>query len=210
MDYLNSKYLSKVVSEMSKLPGIGRKTALRLALHLLRQPLTEVDALSESLLLMRNNIRFCKHCHNISDSEVCEICLNHTRNNGQICVVSDINDVMAIERTGEFNGRFHVLGGVISPMDGIGPNDLNIESILPRIANEQIGEIILALPTTVEGDTTNFYIYKKLLPFDLKITTIARGVSIGDDLEYIDEVTLGRSLINRLPFDDTLKRASVK
>ncbi|MBN2747601.1 MAG: recombination protein RecR [Bacteroidales bacterium] len=210
MDYLNSKYLSKVVSELSKLPGIGRKTALRLALHLLRQPATEVEALGESLLLMRTNIRFCKHCHNISDSEVCEICTNHTRSNGQICVVSDINDVMAIERTGEFNGRFHVLGGVISPMDGIGPNDLNIESVMPRISNEQISEVILALPTTVEGDTTNFFLYKKLLPFNLKITTIARGVSIGDDLEYIDEVTLGRSLINRLPFDDTLKRASVK
>lgn len=206
MDISSSKYLNRTISELSKLPGIGRKTALRLSLHLLRQPESEVEAFSESVLTMRREIKFCKHCYNISDASECSICSNPTRNNGQICVVEDINDVMAIERTGEFNGRYHVLGGVISPMDGVGPSELNIESILPRIENEEIKEIVLALPTTVEGDTTNFFLYRKLGSFDIKITTIARGVSIGDDLEFIDEITLGRSIINRLPFVQTIKK----
>lgn len=208
MDLTSSRYLNKAAAELAKLPGIGRKTALRLALHLLRQPETEVEAFSDSVLSMRREIKFCKYCHNISDLDECSICSNPTRNNGQICVVEDINDVMAIERTGEFNGRFHVLGGVISPMEGIGPSELNIDTLIPRIENESIKEVILALPTTVEGDTTNFYLFKKLGIHEVIISTIARGVSIGDELEFIDELTLGRSIINRLPFDNTLKKAS--
>lgn len=206
MELSSSKYLNRASSELAKLPGIGRKTALRLALHLLRRPEPEVQAFSESILTMRNEIKFCKHCHNISDNNECSICSNPTRNNGQICVVVDINDVMAIERTGEFNGRFHVLGGVISPMDGVGPDQLNINSLLARLKLEDIVEVILALPTTVEGDTTNFYLFKRLSNLGVRITTIAKGVSIGDELEFIDEVTLGRSILNRLPFNETIKK----
>lgn len=206
MEQLSSKYLHNAVGELSKLPGIGKKTALRLALHLMRQEEADVEALGKGLIEMRNRIQFCSRCHNMSDGEVCSICSNPRRNNGHICVVEDINDVIAIEKTGEFFGLFHVLGGVISPMDGIGPGDLKIASLMNRIVKEEISEIILALPTTVEGDTTNFFLYKKLSEFDIKITTIARGVGIGDELEYIDEVTLGRSIANRLPYQYALKR----
>ena len=208
MELSSSKYLNRASAELAKLPGIGKKTALRLALHLLRRSEQEVDDFAQSIVSMRKEIVFCSICHNISDTETCSICSNPTRDNGQICVVEDVNDVMAIERTGEFNGRFHVLGGLISPMDGIGPTDLNIASLLSRIQKEEIKEVILALSTTVEGDTTNFYLYKKLSDFELTISTIARGVSIGDALEFIDELTLGRSIMNRLPFEQTMKKST--
>lgn len=200
----SSKYLEQTVDEFSKLPGIGRKTALRLALHLLRQDKQEVEALGESIIRMRNEIIFCKKCHNISDSELCEICANPKRDPSVLCVVEDIRDVMAIENTSQYNGLYHILGGIISPMEGIGPNDLNINSLIERVPKEGILELILALPATIEGDTTNFYIYKKVKAFEMKVTTIARGISIGDELEYADEVTLGRSIINRLPYENIL------
>ncbi len=206
MEQFSSKYLNRAVSELSKLPGIGKKTALRLALHLMRREKQEVDDLGNALIDMRSQIRFCKRCHNISDGDLCEVCRSPKRNNGHICVVEDINDVIAIEKTGEFFGLYHVLGGVISPMDGVGPADLKIESLVERIGKENVEEVILALPTTVEGDTTNFFLYKKLAEFGIRITTIARGVGIGDELEYIDEITLGRSIVNRLPYQDNLKR----
>jgi recombination protein RecR len=205
MEELSSKYLNRAVSELSKLPGIGKKTALRLALYLMRQQEETVDALGNSLIDMRHGMKFCKRCHNISDGDLCRICRSPKRNNGHICVVEDINDVIAIEKTGEFFGLYHVLGGVISPMDGIGPSDLKIESLINRIEKENIEEVILALPTTIEGDTTNFFLYKKLAGFDIAVTTIARGVGIGDELEYIDEITLGRSIANRLPYKSGLK-----
>jgi len=205
MEQLSSKYLNKAVGELSKLPGIGKKTALRLALHLMRQEEADVEALGYGLIEMRKRIRFCTRCYNMSDGEICSICSNPRRNNGQICVVEDINDVIAIEKTGEYFGLFHVLGGVISPMDGVGPDDLKIASLQKRIITEEIQEIILALPTTVEGDTTNFFLYKQLANYKVKITTIARGVGIGDELEYIDEVTLGRSIANRLPYQTAIK-----
>lgn len=208
MELSSSKYLNRASAELAKLPGIGKKTALRLALHLLRRSEQEVDDFAQSIVSMRKEIVFCSICHNISDTETCSICSNPTRDNGQICVVEDVNDVMAIERTGEFNGRFHVLGGLISPMDGVGPTDLNIASLLSRIQKEEVKEVILALSTTVEGDTTNFYLYKKLSDFELTISTIARGVSIGDALEFIDELTLGRSIMNRLPFEQTMKKTT--
>ncbi len=206
MEQSTSKYLDKAAGELAKLPGIGKKTALRLVLHLMRRQKEEVDALGNALMEMRNSIRFCSRCHNIADEELCSICLNPKRNNGSICVVEDINDVIAIEKTGEYFGLYHVLGGVISPMDGIGPSDLKIDSLVKRVEEEEISEIILALPTTVEGDTTNFYLYKKLSAFDISITTIARGVGIGDDLEYIDEITLGRSIAGRLPYRADIMR----
>ena len=205
MEQLSSKYLNKAVGELSKLPGIGKKSALRMALHLMRQEETDVEALGSSLIEMRNRIQFCGRCHNMSDGDICSICANPRRNNGQICVVEDINDVIAVEKTGEFFGLFHVLGGVISPMDGVRPDDLKIASLLSRIPAEGIKEVILALPTTVEGDTTNFFLYKKLSLLEVNITTIARGVGIGDELEYIDEVTLGRSITNRLPYQSAIK-----
>ena len=204
MEYLNSKHIERAVAELAKLPGIGKRTALRLALHLLRQEETEVESLGQSLITMKKEIRFCKRCHNMADGELCSICGSPKRNNGQICVVQDITDVIAIEKTGEFFGLYHVLGGVISPMDGIGPSELQIDSLLQRMETEKPQEIILALPTTVEGDTTNFYLFKKLASYDTKITIIARGVGIGDELEYIDELTLGRSLINRQPYESSI------
>jgi recombination protein RecR len=209
MELSSSKHLNKAAAELAKLPGIGKKSALRLALHLLRKPEIEVESFTSSISSMRKEIRFCKQCHNISDLDECSICANPTRNNGQLCVIEDLSDIMAIERTGEFNGRYHVLGGVISPMDGIGPENLNISTLFSRLEREDINELILALPTTVEGDTTNFYLYKKLTDYNLRVTTLARGVSIGDALEYIDELTLGRSIQNRLPFNQTMKRPSI-
>ena len=200
-----SRLLENAVNEFSKLPGIGRKSALRLVLHLLRQDESEVDAFGNSLIQLRKEIKHCKICHNISDSEICQICANPSRNNTVICVVENIRDVMSVENTHQFNGLYHVLGGIISPMDGIGPSDLEIKSLIKRIENnEDIIEVILALSTTMEGDTTNFYIYRKLKDKNIQITTLARGVSVGDELEYTDEITLGRSLVNRVIYESSL------
>lgn len=202
----SSKLLETAVNELAKLPGIGKKSAVRLALHLLRQNSHEVESLGNALIKMRNEIIFCKNCFNISDTETCEICSNHNRDAGLICVVEDVRDVMAIENTAQFRGLYHVLGGVISPMDGIGPGDLNITPLLTRIENQSIREVIMALSPTMEGDTTNFYIYKRLKNIKVLVTTIARGVSIGDNLEFTDEITLGRSIVNRLPYESTFNR----
>lgn len=199
-----SRLLENAVNEFSKLPGIGKKTALRLVLHLLKQEKDMVFRFSDTLRQMREEIMYCKSCYNISDSETCNICADHNRDHSLVCVVEGIRDVMAIENTQQFNGIFHVLGGVISPMDGIGPDDLTITPLEDKIKNGQVKEVIFALSTTMEGDTTNFYLYKKFSKYDIITSTIARGVSIGDELEYTDEVTLGRSLINRLPFEKTL------
>jgi len=201
----SSKLLERAVNEMSQLPGIGKRTALRLVLHMLKQPKEQTLALSQALQSMRNDIKFCKSCNNISDVELCEICSNSNRNGEIVCVVEDIRDVMAIENTSSFKGLYHVLGGKISPMDGIGPNDLNIEPLVKKVKEGNIKELIFALSSTMEGDTTNFYIFKQIQDFDIIITTIARGISVGDELEYADEITLGRSILNRIPFETNLK-----
>ena len=197
----SSILLEKAVDELAKLPGIGRKTALRLALHLLGEEKVVTDSLSQSLLNMRNNIVLCKRCFNISDEEQCSICSNPKRDNELLCVVADMRDVMAIERTGSFNGVYHVLGGVIDPINGISPNDLRIKELVDRSIKENFREIILALPATIEGDTTNYYIFKMLKHFEGQITAIAKGIAVGDALEFADEVTLGRSIANRMPFN---------
>lgn len=202
----SSRLLEKAVYEFSKLPGIGRKTALRLVLHLLRQEPEEVENLAGSLTQLRKNIHHCRICHNISDQETCPVCTNPGRDHSQICVVESIRDVMAVEATQQYRGVYHVLGGIISPMDGIGPANLTIGSLAERAAAGEIREVILALSATMEGDATNYYIYKKLSEFPIRITTLARGVAIGDELEYTDEITLGRSLINRTPFEETLTK----
>ena len=197
-----SRLLERSVTEFSKLPGIGRKTALRLVLHLLRQEDSEVEQLASALVTMKHEVKQCRVCHNISDSEVCPICSNPRRDQQTVCVVENIRDVMAIENTQQYHGLYHVLGGVISPMDGVGPSDLEIDSLVSRVAEGHVSEVILALSPTMEGDTTNFYIYRKLAPYsDLRITMIARGISVGDELEYADEVTLGRSILNRTLFE---------
>lgn len=201
----SSKLLEKAVNEMAQLPGIGKRTALRLVLHLLKQPAEQTAFLSEALLLMRNEIKTCVNCHNISDVEVCEICANEKRNHRLICVVEDVRDVMAIENTGQFKGIYHVLGGKISPIDGVGPSQLTISSLVEKVRSGNVSEIIFALSSTMEGDTTNFYIYKQIKDFDVKTSAIARGISVGDELEYADEVTLGRSIVNRIPFENTMK-----
>ena len=201
-----SRLLENAVNEFAKLPGIGRKTALRLVLHLLKQDKSEVDIFGNSLIQLRNEIKHCQVCHNISDVDICNICSNPVRNSEEVCVVENIKDVMAIENTQQFNGLYHVLGGIISPMDGIGPSDLEITSLIERVKNNEVKEVVLALSTTMEGDTTNFFIYKKLKEFNVKISTLARGVSIGDELEYADEITLGRSIKNRLDFESTLSQ----
>lgn len=201
----SSKLLEKAVAEMSQLPGIGKRTALRLVLHLLKQPKEQTGFLSQALLNMREEIKFCESCHNISDVAVCEICSNSKRNHGVICVVEDIRDVMAIENTGQFRGIYHVLGGKISPIDGMGPGQLNIVSLVNKVRSGSVSEIIFALSSTMEGDTTNFYIYRQISEFDIITTTIARGISVGDELEYADEVTLGRSILQRVPFENSLK-----
>jgi recombination protein RecR len=206
MNAYSSKLVEAVVNELSRLPGIGKKTALRLALFLLKKDLSFSDSLGNAIIRMRKEVRFCKECHNISDSDICEICAGIKRQKNIVCVVEDIRDVMAIENTGQYDGVYHILGGIISPMNGVGPNDLNIESLLQRVAAGSITEVIMALSTTIEGDTTNFYIYKKLKNLDIKVTTIARGVAIGDELEYTDEVTLGRSILNRMPYENTLMK----
>ena len=201
----SSKLLEKAVNEMSQLPGIGKRTALRLVLHLLRQPKEQTIQLADALQLMRNEIKFCKSCNNISDVELCEICSNPNRNEEIICVVEDIKDVMAIENTSSFKGLYHVLGGKISPMDGIGPNELNITPLIEKVKEGKIKELIFALSSTMEGDTTNFYIFKQIQDSNITTSTIARGISVGDELEYADEITLGRSIINRIPFESSLK-----
>ncbi len=201
----SSKLLENAVNEVSQLPGIGRRTALRLVLHILRQPEDQTNRLSKALLDMRSSINFCQQCHNISDQLVCEICANPNRNQNTICVVEDIRDVLAIESTASYRGVYHVLGGKISPMDGIGPTDLNIESLVNKVNEGKIKELIFALSSTMEGDTTNFYIYKQIQGAEVILSTIARGISVGDELEYTDEVTLGRSITNRVPFESSLK-----
>ncbi len=201
----SSKLLENAVNEMSQLPGIGKRTALRLVLHRLRQPEEQTLKLSQALKAMRSEIKFCKSCHNISDVEMCDICANPHRNNELICVVEDVRDVMAIEKTSTFRGLYHVLGGKISPMDGIGPHDLNIHSLVEKVKQGHVKELIFALSSTMEGDTTNFYIYKQIQDYNVLTSTIARGISVGDELEYADEITLGRSIINRIPFESSLK-----
>jgi recombination protein RecR len=200
MDNISSSLLRRCVNELSKLPGIGKKTALRLAIHLLKQSPQYAESLGNSIIELKQNIRFCNKCHNISENEVCEICSDFSRKQNQVCVVENIQDILSIENTMQYRGLYHVLNGVISPMDGVSPSDLNIESLIHRLKADEIDELILALPTTVEGDTTNFYLYKKLSSSVKTISTIARGVSVGDELEYIDEVTLGRSILNRIPY----------
>jgi recombination protein RecR len=204
MDF-SSKLLENAVNEMSQLPGIGKRTALRLVLHLLKQPEQHTTLLAESLQKMRSAINFCENCHNISDTQLCEICANPSRNETIVCVVEDIRDVMAIENTSQFRGHYHVLGGKISPMDGVGPGELTIDSLIEKVKGGKIEELIFALSSTMEGDTTNFYIFKQLEAYTITITTIARGISVGDELEYADEVTLGRSILHRIPFENSLK-----
>ena len=202
----SSKLLENAVNEVSQLPGIGKRTALRMVLHLLNQPKEQTGYLATALQKFRNDINLCKNCHNISDIELCEICSNNKRDPNIICVVEDIRDVMAIENTAQFKGLYHVLGGKISPMEGIGPQNLTIQSLVDKVKNENVIEIIFALSSTMEGDTTNFYIYKQLEDLDVNLSTIARGISVGNELEYTDEVTLGRSILNRVPFENSLSR----
>ena len=194
--------LEQAVNQMASLPGVGRRTALRLVLHLLRQKEQDVEAFSGSFLRLKKEVAYCRECHNISDSELCPICASTRRDHSTICVVENVQDVMSIENTGQYNGVYHVLGGIISPMEGVGPKDIEIDSLIDRISKEDISEIILALPTTMEGDTTNFYIYRRLqnAGAEIKISQIARGVAVGNQLEYTDEITLGRSIINRTEF----------
>ena len=199
MNKFPSLLLERAVGEISRLPGIGRKTALRLALHLLRQDEAATDALAEALVRLRHDVRYCSRCHNISDDEVCPICSDARRDSTTLCVVENVQDVMAIENTQQFNGLYHVLGGIISPMDGIGPSDLNIDSLVKRVSEGGVSEVILALSSTMEGDTTNFYISRRLQPLGVAVSVIARGISVGNELEYTDEVTLGRSIVNRTP-----------
>ncbi|MEC4117419.1 recombination mediator RecR [Myroides phaeus] len=200
-----SKLLEKAVEEMSQLPGIGKRTALRLMLHLLKQPEEQTVHMAEALMKMRKEISFCKSCHNISDEEICDICSNPVRDHQTICVVEDVRDVMALENTQLFKGIYHVLGGKISPMDGVGPSQLNITSLVEKVKNGEVKEIIFALSSTMEGDTTNFYIYKQVKDHNIITSTIARGIAVGDELEYADEVTLGRSLVHRVPFENAFK-----
>ena len=195
-----SQLLEKAVGEFAKLPGIGRKTAMRVVLHLLRQESAAVEAFGNSIITLKREVKYCKVCHNISDTEICRICSNPNRDASTVCVVESIRDVMAVEATQQYTGLYHVLGGVISPMDGISPSDLEIESLVERVREGGVKEVILALSPNMEGDTTNFFIFRKLASFDVKMSVIARGISIGDELEYADEVTLGRSIVNRTLF----------
>lgn len=192
-----SALLEKAVGEFAKLPGIGRKTALRLALHVLRQPTTDIDEFTSAISHLRHDVKYCSICHNISDTDICPICADRTRDRSTVCVVENVQDVMAIENTQQYHGLYHVLGGIISPMDGIGPNDIEIDSLAERVGKGVINEVILALSSTMEGDTTNFYISRKLASTGVRISIIARGISVGDELEYTDEVTLGRAIMNR-------------
>ena len=202
----SSKLLENAVNEFSKLPGVGQKTALRLVLHLLNQPASDVADFSNALTRLKNEIRYCQVCRNISDQQVCEICSSHKRDRSLICIVEDTRDVMAIENTGQYNGVYHVLGGLISPMDGIGPSDLNIDSLVERAGTGEVTEVILALSSTMEGDTTIFYLYKKLKDLNIRISAIARGIAFGGELEYVDEITLGRSIATRVPYENSLMK----
>lgn len=202
---MSSKLLERAVAEISQLPGIGKRTALRLALHLLKQPIDQTQLLTGALLKMREEIQFCKKCHNISDVEICEICANTARDQSIICVVEDIRDVMAIENTNLFKGTYHVLGGKISPMDGVGPSQLNITTLVEKVRLGRVKELIFALSSTMEGDTTNFYIYKQIKDQNIITSAIARGIAVGDELEFADEVTLGRSILHRVPFESSMK-----
>lgn len=201
MEQYPSVLLERAVGEFSKLPGVGRKTALRLVLHLLRQPENSVEGFTDAISHVRNDIKYCRVCHNISDTEVCPICSDTHRDATIVCVVENIQDVMAVENTQTYRGLYHVLGGIISPMDGVGPGDLEINSLVERVAHGDIREVILALSSTMEGDTTNFYISRLLKPYQVKVSVIARGISVGNELEYTDEVTLGRSIVNRTPIE---------
>lgn len=201
----SSKLLEKAVNEMAQLPGIGKRTALRLVLHLLKQPKDKTRFLSDALTMMREDVKFCNSCHNISDVELCEICSNASRNHKIICVVEDIRDVMAIENTQQFKGIYHVLGGKISPIDGVGPSQLNISTLIDKVKTGKIEELIFALSSTMEGDTTNFFIYKQIKDDNVITSTIARGIAVGDELEYADEVTLGRSILQRIPLEISFK-----
>ena len=210
MNNYPSILLSDAVEQVASLPGIGRKTALRLVLHLLRQPNKDVEAFTGAISKLKEEVKYCRVCHTISDQEVCPICQSHSRDKHTVCVVENVQDVMSIENTGQYNGLYHVLGGIISPMDGVGPADIEIDSLVERVKNDEIHEVILALPTTMEGDTTNFYIYRRIQnltmgdnassPDRLKISQIARGIAIGNEIEYTDEITLGRSIVNRIEF----------
>ncbi len=202
----SSKLLEDAVAEFSKLPGVGQKTALRLVLHLLNQDKSEVEKFSKSVSKLRNEIQFCQICHNISDSPICQICASPKRDRSMICVVEDTRDVMAIENTSQYNGVYHVLGGLISPMDGIGPSDLQVDSLVERLKSEEVKEVIFALSATMEGDTTIFYLDKRLKSFDITISTIARGIAFGGELEYVDEITLGRSIATRIPYINSLSK----
>ncbi|MDB4064337.1 recombination mediator RecR [Flavobacteriaceae bacterium] len=204
MDF-SSKLLENAVNEVARLPGIGKRTALRLVLHLLKQPIENTNYLTESLQVLRTDVKSCEKCHNISDTALCEICNNPKRDSTIVCVVEDIRDVMAIENTSQYRGLYHVLGGKISPIEGIGPQNLEIESLIEKVKNNEIKELIFALSSTMEGDTTNFYIFKQIEKFGVATSTIARGISVGDELEYADEVTLGRSIVNRIPFEQSIK-----
>lgn len=201
---MNQRYpsalLENAVNELASLPGVGRKTALRLALYMLRRDVGYTENFATALLALRRDVKYCQVCHNICDDDMCSICASPSRDHSTVCVVENVKEVMAIENTGQFRGVYHVLGGIISPMDGIGPGDLRIDSLVRRVAEGEVGEIVLALSTTMEGDTTNFFIYRKLSGYDVKISVIARGVSVGDEIEYADEVTLGRSILNRTEF----------
>jgi recombination protein RecR len=204
MDF-SSKLLENAVNEVARLPGIGKRTALRLVLHLLKQPIENTNYLTESLQVLRTDVKSCEKCHNISDTALCEICNNPKRDPTIVCVVEDIRDVMAIENTSQYRGLYHVLGGKISPIEGIGPQNLEIESLIEKVKNNEIKELIFALSSTMEGDTTNFYIFKQIEQYEVTTSTIARGISVGDELEYADEITLGRSIINRIPFEQSMK-----
>ncbi|CAM4309966.1 recombination mediator RecR [Flavobacterium terrigena] len=201
----SSKLLENAVNEVAMLPGIGKRTAMRLVLHLLKQPSEQTQLLTEALTKMRNEIIYCQNCHNISDNTICEICNNTTRDHSIVCVVEDVRDVMAIENTRMYKGIYHVLGGKISPIEGISPSQLNIISLVEKVKQQKVSEIIFALSSTMEGDTTNFYIFKQIKEFNINVSTIARGISVGDELEYADEVTLGRSLLHRIPFESSIK-----
>jgi len=200
-----SVLLENAVNEFAKLPGIGKKTALRLALYTLKRTPEEIALLGDAIVNLRNRVNYCRVCHNICDEEICNICNDPSRDTSLLCVVENVKEVMAIENTGQFHGLYHVLGGIISPMEGIGPNDLQIPDLIRRAQNGNVAEVILALSTTMEGDTTNFYIYRKLAGLNIKVSLIARGVSIGDEIEYADEITLGRSILNRINFSDSFK-----
>lgn len=201
----SSKLIEKAVNEIAQLPGIGKRSALRLVLHLLKQPKEQTEFLSQAIVNMRADIKYCTSCHNISDSDCCEICSNVNRNHQIVCVVEDIRDVMAIEGTGQFRGVYHVLGGKISPIEGVGPSQLKIASLVEKVRSGSVSEIIFALSSTMEGDTTNFYIYKQIADSEVIMSTIARGIAVGDELEYADEVTLGRSILHRIPFEKSFK-----